>query len=65
MTVSTAQKSTDNNQEGSYSDESNDNKQDSTADENGILTQVNSEQGDTANDQVAAQNRKLMSQELK
>eukprot|EP00957_Ditylum_brightwellii_P030131 2280682-Ditylum_brightwellii.AAC.1 len=50
-TVSTASKSTDNDQEESSSDKSNDNKHDSTADENVFLTQENSEQEDTANDQ--------------
>eukprot|EP00957_Ditylum_brightwellii_P121527 9268920-Ditylum_brightwellii.AAC.1 len=63
MSVSTASKSTGNNQEGSSSGKSNDNEQDYTAGINKILTQDNNEQEDTANDQVATQNRKLMSQE--
>eukprot|EP00957_Ditylum_brightwellii_P180688 13764443-Ditylum_brightwellii.AAC.1 len=54
MTVSTASKSTDNNQEESSSDKSNDNKHNSTADENVFLKQENSEQEDTANDQETA-----------
>eukprot|EP00957_Ditylum_brightwellii_P160647 12229934-Ditylum_brightwellii.AAC.1 len=62
MTASIVSKGTDHHQEGSSSEESNKNEQESTADENKILTQDNIKKEGTENDQVAAQNRKLMSQ---